>query len=211
MEKPPETNIPAGRRMKLGDLKRTGGRTTINAPVLAGFNLNNRTLSATMRMDTFREISEVANELRIVETGGESSLVAQRPLDMKHAKSLALYMLRGMVAGVKRDWADQGRHIPDELEDILQELGEGPYQGLQPFTGNIRQCEPEGVDLDIEERQGQLILHLRLGQMIYVIDGQHRRMAHELLSNWLRDTLQGGKYSKRGLYVPERDDLGLSG
>jgi hypothetical protein len=200
-----------GRRMKLGDLKRTGSRTTINAPVLAGFNLNNRTLSATMRMETFREISEVANELRIVETGGDSSQVAQRPLDMKHAKSLALYMLRGMVAGVKRDWNEQGRHIPDELEDILQELGEGPYQGLQPFTGNIRQCEPEGADLDIEERQGQLILHLRLGQMIFVIDGQHRRMAYELLTNWLRDTLQSGKYSKRGLYVPEREDLGLDG
>ena len=200
-----------GRRMKLGDLKRTGSRTTINAPVLAGFNLDNRTLSATMKMETFREISEVANEIRIIETGGDSSLIAQRPLNLKHARSLALYMLRGMVSAVKRDWSEQKRPIPDDLEDVLQELGEGPYQGLQPFTGNIRECEPQGADLDIEERQGQMILHLRHGQMIFVIDGQHRRTAYDILTNWLREILQGGKYVRRGLYVPERDDLGLTG
>jgi hypothetical protein len=90
------------------------------------------------------------------------------------------------------------------VDDILSDLGEGPYQRLQPLTGNIRQCELEGVDLDIEERPGgQLILFLRLGQLIYVIDGQHRRVAYDLLVSWLREILQAGKYGKRGLYVPE--------
>ena len=197
--------------MKLGDLKRTGGRTSVSATVLAGFNLNSRTLSVTMPMETFREVSDVANEVRIVEMGGERSQIAQRPLDLKHAKNLALYMARGMTSGVKRVWQDEGRVIPDELDDILSDLGEGPYQGLQPLTGNIRQCEPDGVDLDIEERPGgQLILFLRLGQLIYVIDGQHRRVAYELLTTWLREILQAGKYGKRGLYVPEREDLGLT-
>src|ERR1700733_3343848 len=111
MDKPTETNIPAGRRMKLGDLKRTGGRTSINAPVLAGFNLNNRTLSVTMPMEQFREASDVANEVRIIETGGDRSLIAQRPLDSKHAKNLALYMGRGMVAGVRRIWGEENRSI----------------------------------------------------------------------------------------------------
>jgi hypothetical protein len=207
----PDEAAETGRRIKLGDLKRTGGRTSVSATVLAGFNLNSRTLTVTMPMETFREVSDVANEVRIVEMGGDRSQIAQRPLDIKHAKNLALYMARGMTAGVKRVWQEQGRAIPDDLDDILSDLGEGPYQGLQPLTGNIRQCEPEGVDLDIEERPGgQLILFLRLGQLIYVIDGQHRRVAYDLLVSWLREILQAGKYGKRGLYVPERGDLGLT-
>jgi hypothetical protein len=207
---PPEE--ASGGRIKLGDLKRVGGRSGVSAIVLAGFNLNNRTLSVTMPMETFREISDVANEARIVETSGDRSLVAQRPLDQKHAKALALYMLRGMVAGVKRVWMDADRPIPDELEDILVDLGAGPYQGLQPLTGNIRECAPEGADLDITvSPDGHLVLHLRLGQMIFVIDGQHRRYAYELLVLWLRETLQAGKYLKRGLWMPQReDDLGLT-
>jgi hypothetical protein len=201
----------AGRRIKLGELKRVGGRTGVSLNVLAGFNLNNRTLTVTMPMETFREVSDVANEARIIETGGDRSLVAQRPLDPKHAKALALYMLRGMVAGVRRVWSDEGRPIPEDLEDILVDLGAGPYQGLQPLTGNIRQCAPEGADLDIKiSPDGQLILYLRLGQMIYVIDGQHRRFAYELLVAWLREILQAGKYLKRGLWMPQREDLGLT-
>src|SRR6202035_5224575 len=82
-----------GGRIKLGDLKRVGGRSGVSALALRGFNLNNSTLSVTMPMETFREISVVANEARIVEAGGDRSLIAQRPLDQKHAKALALYML----------------------------------------------------------------------------------------------------------------------
>src|SRR5689334_14114603 len=107
----------SGRRIKLGDLRRTGSRSHVSAAVLAGFKLNSRTLSVTMPMELFRESSDVANEVRIIEIGGDLSQIAQRPLDLKHAKSLALYMARGMVAGVKRVWADEGRTIPDDLED----------------------------------------------------------------------------------------------
>ncbi|MDR6290632.1 hypothetical protein E9232_003158 [Inquilinus ginsengisoli] len=199
-----------GRRFKLGELKGLGGRTEFNAPVLMGFNMGNRTLALTITMEQFREYSDVANEARIVEMGDDRSDIAQRPLDEKHARSIALYMLRGLLAAVRQNWQDEDRHIPDDLGDILSELGEGPYQGLQPFTGNIRKCLPGGEDLVlIEKSDGKLVLSLRQGQIIYVIDGQHRRYAYELLMNWLRELIATRRYSSKrrgGLYIPEGNE-----
>ncbi|MFC4168317.1 DNA sulfur modification protein DndB [Pseudoroseomonas aestuarii] len=198
-------NEDTTRRFKLGDLKRTGARTDFSTPVLRGFNMGNGTLSLTLTMEQFRENSDVPNELRIMETTGIASDIAQRPLDEKHSKAIALYMLRGLVIAVRDNWIDEGKEIPTELEDILSELGEGPYQAIQPFTGNIRHCAPGGADLDIEMRpDGKLVLFLRQGQLIYVIDGQHRRHAYELLRLWLGEVTQTGRYKKRGsIYVPE--------
>jgi hypothetical protein len=201
-----------GRRLKLGDLKKAGARTDFNTPVLTGFNMGNRTLALTVTMDQFREYSDVANEARIVETGGDRSEIAQRPLDEKHARAISLYMLRGLLVGVKQNWESEDRYIPEELEDLLAELGEGPYQGLQPFTGNIRNCAPGGADLDLIERaDGKLVLFLRQGQIIYIIDGQHRRYAYDLMMVWLREMIATSRYvSKRrgGIYIPEdREEL----
>ena len=196
-----------GRRFKLGDLKRTGARTEFNAPVLMGYNMGNRTLSLSLTMEQFRENSDVANEARILDTSGDRSEIAQRPLDEKHAKAIALYMLRGLLVSVRHLWEDEGRHIPEELEDLLSDLGEGPYQGLQPFTGNIRACAPGGADLDLEMKpDGKLVIFLRQGQLIYVIDGQHRRHAYDIMVSWLKEMMATGKYQSRrrgGIYVPE--------
>lgn len=210
-EMPSET----GRRFKLGDLKRSGARTDFNTAVLTGFNMGNRTLSLTLTMEQFREHSDVANEARILDTSGDRSEIAQRPLDEKHAKAIALYMLRGLLVSVRQAWDDEGRHIPEELEDLLSDLGQGPYQGLQPFTGNIRLCAPGGADLDIEERKdGKLLLYFRQGQLIYVIDGQHRRRAYEQMVNWLREMMTTSRYPstrRGGIYMPEdREDVRLS-
>ncbi len=213
IEQPPAVDL--GRRFKLGDLKRTGARTEFNAPVLMGYNMGNRTISLSLTMEQFRENSDVANEARIMDTSGDRSEIAQRPLDEKHAKAIALYMLRGLLVSVRHVWEDEGRHIPEELEDLLSDLGEGPYQGLQPFTGNIRACAPGGADLDLEMKpDGKLVIFLRQGQLIYVIDGQHRRHAYDLMVAWLKEMMATGKYqSKRrgGIYVPDdREEFTLS-
>lgn len=210
-----ESNPEAGRRLTLGDLRRTGARTDFNVPVLTGFNMGNKTLSLCLTMDQFREHSDIANEARIMEMGGDASEIAQRPLDEKHAKAIALYMLRGLLTCVKQRWEDDGRHVPTELDDILSDLGSGPYQALQPFTGNIRKCAPNGDDLSfVEKPDGKLVLYLRQGQLIYIIDGQHRRKAYDLMISWLREMMSINRYvSKRrgGIYIPDgNDDLKLS-
>jgi len=202
--------IPAGQRFKMGELKQTGDRLVISLPVLMGFNLGNRTINVSLSMEKFRELSEVANEARIIEMSGDKGQVAQRPLDEKHARSIGLYILRGLLFSLKQRWEDEGKDVPDELEDLLLELGAGPYQGLQPITGNIRECEPGGDDLEVERTEsGRLLLHLRQGQLIWVIDGQHRRYGYGLLIEWLRDISSRGRYVKRApIFLPEdREDL----
>ena len=193
-------------RLTLGDLKRTGQRTGFEAPILTGFNMGNRTVSLVVTMEKFREISAIANEARII-PGDDHNGVAQRPLDEGHAKKIAIYILRGLLASVKAKFDSDGETIPEELEDILIELGEGPYQGLQPFTGNIRNCEFGGDDLELEKKSdGLLILRLLQGQIIMVVDGQHRRFGYNLLTDWLNDILMTGRYTssrKGGLYLPD--------
>jgi hypothetical protein len=202
--------IPTGQRFRMGDLKHTGDRLVISLPVLMGFNLGNRTINISLSMEKFRELSEVANEARIIELNGDKGLIAQRPLDEKHARSIALYILRGLLYSLKERWEDEGREIPEEMHEILLELGAGPYQGLQPITGNIRECAPGGEDLEVERTEsGRLLLHLRQGQLIWVIDGQHRRFGYGLLIEWLRDITSRGRYVKKSpIFLPEeREDL----
>ena len=204
--------IPAGQRFRMGDLRHTGDRLVISLPVLMGFNLGNRAINISLSMEKFRELTEVANEARIVELSGDKRLVAQRPLDEKHARSIALYMLRGLLHSLKERWEEEGRDIPEQLDEILLELGAGPYQGLQPITGNIRECEPGGEDLEVERTESnRLLLHLRQGQLIWVIDGQHRRFGYGLLIDWLRDITSRGRYVKKSpIFLPaEREDLEL--
>jgi hypothetical protein len=207
------TETPAN-RLRLGDLKRAGQRTGFSAPILTGFNLGNRTVNLVIPMDKFKEISAIANEARIIPGGGDDhgGGIAQRPLDESHAKKIAMYILRGLLSSVKIKYLADDVEIPEVLEDLLGDLGEGPYQGLQPFTGNIRNCQSGGDDLEVEKMpDGSLVLHLRQGQIIMVVDGQHRRWGYNLLTDWLDDILATGRYSttrKGGLYMPEgREDI----
>ena len=161
-----------GKRYGLDQLRRTGGRGTVDLPMISGFNMGNGTLNITMPMGTFREVALVANEARILSMGEGPEQIAQRQLIPDHAKKLALYILRGLLAGVKAKWTAQGRHIPDCLTDILNELGEGAYQALQPFTANIRNIK-EG-ELEFEDTPAGTILHLHKLQRLFIVDGQHR-------------------------------------
>lgn len=206
------TQEKEGRRMRLSDLARTGGRSTVALPILNGFNMGTQTLAMTMPLETFREISVVANEARIRETGGSVSDIAQRPLDKSHAKDLALYILRGLLSSVKSRWILEGRHVPDELNDFLADLGVGTYQALQPFTANMKDCNPD--ELDVEYVENATVVHIHKSQLLRVVDGQHRRAGYEMLSTWLQRLMSDGSYPGvvrgGGLLAPEREDMRLT-
>ena len=69
------------KRYGLDQLRKTGGRGTVDFPVISGFNMGNNTLNVTMNMSTFREVALVANEARIIQIMGEGpDQVAQRQL-----------------------------------------------------------------------------------------------------------------------------------
>lgn len=194
-----------GRRYGLDQLKKTGGRGTVDLPVLAGWNMGSSTLNVTMTMATFREVALVANEARIVAMGDGPEQIAQRQLIPDHAKKLALYILRGLLAGVKARWIGDDKHVPDCLNDILAELGEGPYQALQPFTANIRNIQEGG--LEFEDTAAGVVLHLHKLQKLFVVDGQHRLRAAELVWEWLNTLLTNAKYPKKGLWIGDTQEM----
>ncbi len=193
------------KRYGLDQLKKTGGRGTVDLPMLSGWNLGSSTLNVTMNMDTFREVGLVANEARIIAIGEGPEQIAQRQLMPDHAKKLALYILRGLLAGVKARWTAEDKHIPDCLNDILAELGEGPYQALQPFTANIRNIQEGG--LEFEDTAAGTILHLHKLQKLFVVDGQHRLRAAELVYEWLNTLLTNAKYPKKGLWIGDTQEM----
>ncbi|MDG2521351.1 DNA sulfur modification protein DndB [Caulobacter segnis] len=194
-----------GKRYGLDQLKRTGGRGTVDLPMISGFNMGNGTLNITMPMGTFREVALVANEARILSMGEGPEQVAQRQLIPDHARKLALYILRGLLAGVKSKWRMAGRHVPDCLTDILNELGEGPYQALQPFTANIRNIQPG--ELEFEDTPAGTILHLHKLQRLFVVDGQHRLRAGEMVHDWLSVVITNAKYPKKGLWIGDTQEV----
>jgi len=193
------------KRYGLDQLRKTGGRGTIDLPVLSGFNMGNQTLNVTMTMATFRDVALVANEARMVAMGEGPEQIAQRQLIPDHAKKLALYILRGLLAGVKTRWSTEERYIPDRLTEILDELGEGPYQALQPFTANIRNIQDGG--LEFEDTPSGVVLHLHKLQKLFVVDGQHRLKASELVHEWLNGVLTNAKYPKKGLWIGDTQDV----
>lgn len=194
-----------GKRYGLDQLKKTGGRGTVDLPVLSGWNMGSSTLNVTMAMGTFREVALVANEARMVAMGEGPEQIAQRQLLPEHAKKLALYILRGLLAGVKAHWMADGKHVPDCLNDLLAELGEGPYQALQPFTANIRNIQEGG--LEFEDTPAGIILHLHKLQKLFVVDGQHRLRAAELVYEWLNTLLTNAKYPKKGLWIGDSQEV----
>lgn len=193
------------KRYGLEQLRKTGGRGTVDLPVLAGFNMGSDTLNITMTMATFREVALVANEARTIAVGEGPEQIAQRQLIPDHAKKLSVYMLRGLLAGVKNRWGSEGKYIPEILNDILTELGEGPYQALQPFTANIRSVQDGG--LEFEDTPVGTILHLHKLQKLFVVDGQHRLRAAEMLHDWLNTLITNAKYPKKGLWFGETQDM----
>src|SRR4051812_41099373 len=91
-------DMTESKRYGLDQLKKTGGRGTVDLPVLAGFNMGSNTLNVTMTIATFREVALVANEARIIAMGEGLEQIAQRQLIPDHSKKLALYILRGLLA-----------------------------------------------------------------------------------------------------------------
>ena len=193
------------KRYGLDQLKKTGGRGTIDVPVLSGWNMGSNSLNMTMNMDTFRQVALVANEARIVAMGEGPEQIAQRQLIPDHAKKLALYILRGLLAAAKARWMNEGKHVPDCLNDLLAELGEGPYQALQPFTANIRNIQDGG--LEFEDTPAGTILHLHKLQRLWVVDGQHRLKAAELVYEWLNAIITNARYPKKGLWIGDTQEV----
>jgi hypothetical protein len=171
---------------------------------LVGTNLGNNTINLVMPLQTMLEVSEVANERNISESFElEGQPVAQRKFDPAHATKLGSFMLRAGAEEAYRRRRVQQLPIPPELEEIRASLGTQPYSGLQPFVANIRSCDPDGSNLAIEEREGGAIVKLGDRDILWMIDGQHRRGAAEMIfDDFFKEIRTKHRYPRRSRIYP---------
>lgn len=174
--------------------------------VFIGHNLGHRVFVMSVPFRKFHEISDVANDR-------EAGPVAQRPLDMNHAKKLAVYMLKGLVSAAMLKRNAQGKDIPKEFDEMLHLLGRQPYFSMQPIVCNIRSVEPGGAGirgLRLETVHGETAcfkVFLAEKHTLWVVDGQHRRKGADLVMAFLNVVRTSGKFpGKAPVLVPKKGE-----
>ena len=174
--------------------------------ILMGYNLGNATWCADVKLATFVEWSEIAND-------PEKGDIAQRRLDPAHAKSLAGFMLKGLInaAIVRRKL--QEKNIPAVYDDVQSRLGTKPYCALQPVVANIRSIDPDNPSIRADrgttskgETVGFKVFMPRTFRW-WVVDGQHRRFGGEMLMEWLKEVTRSGRYPARGGIIDFKGDV----
>jgi len=190
---------PITNREGLDDLDALSAAGDINETpfnVFIGHNLGHRVFSMSVPFRQFYEISDVANDR-------EAGPVAQRPLDPNHAKNLAKYMLRGLVSAAEMRRKIQGKESLAAFDDVLHLLGKQPYFSLQPIVCNIRNIPYggngtggiRGMRLQTESGETAAFrVFMSERHILWVVDGQHRRAAAEMVMSFLQAVRQSGKY-----------------
>jgi hypothetical protein len=172
--------------------------------VLTGFNLGNNTLLLSIPMHQFYEMSAVANDKGLAEQGVDGP-VAQRKLDPQHAGKLATYILKGLVNATIMQRNSVGMEVSEALLRIQKTLGKQPYMSLQPIVANLRPNfgRQEGLDIQCQQlHPGVITVWLGDKDVLWVIDGQHRRYALELVFEFLKDIKMTHEYPKRRKLYP---------
>lgn len=175
--------------------------------VLVGSNMGNRTLIFSVPMATFYEISEVANKQNLSAIPAFSDQpVAQRRLDEGHAKKLAIFILKGLLDTARRSIEKAGQSTPEILKSMQRDIGSQPYISMQPVTANIRNCRFGGDGLRFEKNGGIITVFLSDKHVLWIIDGQHRRYAMDMVFDFLKSVVNNNRYPRKPvLYVPTDD------
>lgn len=184
--------------------------TAIEKPVkvFVGHNLGFRTFQMFVPLHEFFEMSAVAND-----PSEDPSQVAQRKLDLPHATKLATYILKGLVyAAIHRRRDIEKKPLPAEWLQLQDLIGKQPYMTLQPIVVNIRNCNPAGGNIGgvrLETKDGETAafkIYLSQQHVLWVVDGQHRRKAMELVFEFLDTVRAQQKYPKKASLFAANDE-----
>lgn len=175
--------------------------------VFIGHNLGHRVFTMSVPFRQFYDISDVANDR-------DSGPVAQRPLDLEHARNLAKYMLRGLISAAKMRRIVLEKEVPPAFDLIMAMLGNQPYFSLQPIVCNIRSTPYGGNGaggirgLRLQTDKGETAafrVFLSERHVLWVIDGQHRRAGADMVMTFLQTVRQTGRYpGKAPVIYPEK-------
>ena len=189
---------------KLDALMDNGDTSAKPYKIFVAHNLGNRAFLFSVPMHDFYAMSEVAND-----RGVNGEPIAQRKLDPSHAHKLAVYILKGLLSAAIYRRHIHGNPESPALSNVLANLGSQPYLSLQPIVANIRSCDPEGANITgykmVTKEDEPACFKVMLSQkdILWVIDGQHRRKGMDLVFEFLGQVRTTHRYLKKGsLYPP---------
>lgn len=176
-------------------LEFAGSNRFIELRAKRSVNLGSNTMVTTMDLGTFLLQSMVGNDPL-------KGPVTQRKPDVPHAQKMARFIFKGLVNYTFKKWEDAKRKIPADVVTIKNDLGDQPYYAWAPIVASIRDEMREVKVEPVQDSPGELILKLRSNQMLWVVDGQHRRIAWGLVRDYLQQLTRDRKYTKSGGLVP---------
>ncbi|MES5059176.1 DNA sulfur modification protein DndB [Bacillus velezensis] len=193
----------------LSELIQLGGNTTdMQLKAFISNNLGEPTLLAKIPMYDFYRMSDVANERS---ENGEP--VAQRKLDIKHATELARYIIKGLIAATIESHIEDDGPLMNTRKELQEVMGKQPYLSLQPMVANLRTAGRRGSNLranTIELDNEIMGMRVWLGQrdILWIVDGQHRRKAIQMVIEFLEEVRLEQKYppKKQSLFTHNRND-----
>ena len=165
--------------------------------VFVGHNLGNRTVMALIPMKDCYSMSKVANERQ-----DDGTPASQRPLNEAHATGLAKYILKGLISAAIEYRSNFGKPNSPQLEAMQNQMGAQSYLSIQPLVANLRTCSPGGADIQgqrMEIAGETACFKIFLGQrdMLYIVDGQHRRYAMDMVFEFLSELRLNRKYPRK--------------
>jgi DNA-sulfur modification-associated len=195
----PSTNGLPTPLTTLDDVLDAGDTSDKPVKVFIGHNLGNRSFLTLVPMHEFFAMSEVAND-----PARDGEAIAQRKLDEGHARKLATYILKGLVSAAINFRKGRQQDVPTAFDVVLSKLGPQPYMALQPLVVNIRDCDVNGTDLrgvrlldkQTEETTGFKVF-LSQRHVLWVVDGQHRRKAMQMVFEFLNSIRSSRMYPKK--------------
>lgn len=170
--------------------------------VFIGQNMGSRTFTTVLSFKKFFELSLVAND-------PELGPLAQRPLDNNHARKLAKYALQGLINAAKAIEIKKGNDPLPAFNEILEQLGQQPYYGSQPIVCNLRGCGFGGSKIRAQRNAtasgetASFKIWLSSQDVLWVIDGQHRRRAMEMVFEFLTMVANMGTRSATDRIYPK--------
>ena len=150
-------------------------------------NLGYTTVNTTLDVGTFLFQSQVGNK-------PDEGQVTQRPLSPGHATLMSAFNLSALISYTAFVWEAGGQVIPDEVKSVLEHVSARSIYGYAPLVCSVR-CDFSHIKADLLST-GEYCIKLRPDQIMWVVDGQHRRKGLEFTRDWLSKITTEAKYPR---------------
>jgi hypothetical protein len=149
-------------------------------------NLGATTFTTSIDVGTFLNQSLVGND-------PAAGAVTQRPLSVGHATSMAAFNLSALINSTASLYEAKFGELPQEVVEVFDHVSRKSYYAWAPLVGSVRFALSEVLAAK-NETSGEWMLQLRPDQLIWVVDGQHRRKGLEYTRDWLTKMTTERKY-----------------